>query len=56
MKDEMDLMDTIYIPSKYPVYSALPHAAPDEAICHEALNIARNTRDFVYDIMKAGSV
>lgn len=26
--DEIDLMDTIYVPSKYPVYSALPDALP----------------------------
>jgi len=55
-EDEMDLMDTIYIPSKYPVYSALPQAMPDQAICYEALNIARRARDFVYSIMKSGEV
>jgi len=26
-EDEMDLMDSIYVPSKYPVYSALPQAS-----------------------------
>lgn len=39
-EDEMDLMDSIYVPSKYPIYSALPHALPDTAVCHDALNIA----------------
>jgi HEPN domain-containing protein len=28
-EDEMDLMDSIYVPSKYPVYSALPQTLPD---------------------------
>jgi HEPN domain-containing protein len=55
-EDEMDLMDAIYVPSKYPVYSALPQAIPDQALCHEALNIARRVRDFVHGILKSGKV
>lgn len=55
-EDEMDLMDTIYVPSKYPVYSALPEALPDRAICHEALSIARKTRDFAYGAMDSNEV
>jgi HEPN domain-containing protein len=51
-EDEMDLMDTIYIPSKYPVYSALPHTMPEPVICHEALKIARKVREFISDILK----
>ena len=42
--DEMDLMDTIYLPSKYPVYSALPHAMPEPEICKDALKIAEKVR------------
>ena len=38
-EDEIDLMDAIYIPSKYPAYSALPRAMPDQTICHAALNV-----------------
>lgn len=52
-EDEIDLMDTIYIPSKYPAYSALPRAMPNQTICHEALNVARKTREFVHDLMKS---
>jgi hypothetical protein len=37
-------------------YSALPQAIPDQALCHEALNIARRVRDFVHGIMKSGKV
>ena len=55
-EDAIDLMDAIYIPSKYPVYSALPQAMPDQAICHEALNIARRARDFVHGIVKSGEL
>ena len=42
--DEMDLMDTIYLPSKYPIYSALPHALPEPGICKDALRIAEKVR------------
>lgn len=55
-EDEMDLMDAIYIPSKYPVYSALPRAMPDAAICHEALNVARRVREFAHYIVKSGEL
>lgn len=50
-EDDIDLMDTIYIPSKYPVYSALPHAMPNRSICNEALQIARETKDFILNIL-----
>ena len=33
-EDEMDLIDSIYIPSKYPVYYALPQALPDQSNIH----------------------
>ena len=46
-EDEMDLMDSIYVPSKYPIYSALPHTTPDRAICRDALAIARKVKDIV---------
>ncbi len=51
-EDEMDLMDAIYIPSKYPVYSALPQTIPDDAICHEALSVARKVRIFACGIVR----
>jgi HEPN domain-containing protein len=51
-EDEMDLMDSIYVPSKYPVYSALPSALPDSAICRDALSIAHKVKDFTTGILK----
>jgi HEPN domain-containing protein len=51
-EDEMDLMDSIYVPSKYPVYSALPQALPDPAICRDALSIARKVKDLVTESLK----
>ncbi len=44
-EDEMDLMDSIYVPSKYPVYSALPHTMPDPDICRDAIKVARSVRE-----------
>ena len=53
-EEEMDLMDTIYVPSKYPDYSALPHTQPDASICHDALGIARKVQDRVRGILQGG--
>lgn len=49
--DDMDLMDTIYVPSKYPLYSALPHALPDPEICKDALKAAKKVRDLVSRVL-----
>ncbi len=38
--DECDLLDSIYLPSKYPVGSALPDYYPDEEITKNCLTIA----------------
>lgn len=51
-EDEMDLMDSIYIPSKYPVYSALPQALPDPVICRDALSIASKVKDLATEFLK----
>ena len=48
----MDLMDSIYVPSKYPVYSALPQALPDPSICRDALTIANKVKDLTTGILK----
>lgn len=50
--DEMDLMDTIYLPSKYPIYSALPNALPEPEICKDAMKIAEKVRDSICGILK----
>ena len=38
--DECELMDSIYLPSKYPVGSALPDFHPDKEITEKCLTIA----------------
>jgi HEPN domain-containing protein len=42
--DDCDLLDSIYISSKYPTASALPDYAPDEEICRQCLAIAEQVR------------
>jgi HEPN domain-containing protein len=49
--DNLDFMDTIYLPSKYPIYSALPNSLPNPEICREALKIAEQVRDSVSVIL-----
>ena len=50
----MDLTDSIYVPSKYPIYSALPKALPDSAICREALSIVNKVKNLTAEILKLG--
>jgi HEPN domain-containing protein len=38
--DDCDFLNSIYLPSKYPVGSALPDYEPDDEICRDAINIA----------------
>ena len=48
-EDECDLIDSIYLPSKYPVGAILPDFEPDEAICRQCLDIAERVQDFVQE-------
>jgi HEPN domain-containing protein len=45
--DEIELIDSIYLPSKYPVGSALPDFVPDEAVCRRCVGIAHAVADSV---------
>jgi HEPN domain-containing protein len=38
--DECELIDSTYLPSKYPPDSAMPSVTPDMALCEQCLNIA----------------
>ncbi len=48
-EEECDLLDTIYLPSKYPLGSVLPDFAPDRELCKRCLLIA----DMVVTTVKA---
>ena len=50
--DEIDFMDAICIPSKYPVYSALPRTVPDHSLCREALDVALRLQSSVRRILQ----
>lgn len=44
-EDECDLLDSIYIPSKYPLGSALPDFEPARDICERCIDIAKRVRN-----------
>ena len=46
-EDDMDLIDSIYLSSKYPFGSVLPDFEPDNSICETCINIARNIKEDV---------
>lgn len=50
-EDEIDLLDSIYLPSKYPVGSALPNLDPDQAVCERCVGVAQRVRDSVMDLL-----
>jgi HEPN domain-containing protein len=41
-EDERDLLDSIYLPSKYPLGGVIPEFEPDSKICQQCLGIAEN--------------
>ncbi len=47
--DEIDLIDSIYLSSKYPFGSVLPDFEPDETICFKCIKIASIVKE---DILK----
>jgi HEPN domain-containing protein len=40
-EEECDLINSIYLPTKYPLGSALPDFVPDQKICEEIMEIAK---------------
>lgn len=49
--DERDLLDSIYLPSKYPLASVLPDFEPDAEICKKCITIADNLQQTIYKIL-----
>lgn len=39
-EDECDFLDSIYLPTKYPIGSALPYFYPDKEICKNSIALA----------------
>ncbi len=46
--EECELLDSIYLPSKYPLGSALPASEPDAEICRKCMKIAENVLQNVH--------
>ena len=49
--DEIELLDSIYLPSKYPLTSALPDFYPDKNICQTCIDIAHRVLEATKKIL-----
>jgi len=50
--DECDFTDSIYLPSKYPLSSALPNFEPDTEICTQYISVAERLANSVKIILQ----
>ena len=50
--DECDFLDSIYLPTKYPIGSALPNFYPDEKICKNSISLADKVLNEVNSLLK----
>jgi HEPN domain-containing protein len=50
--DECDLLNTIYLPSKYPMGDAIDEIDPDDELCRIAIDIAENVFASAIDLIK----
>jgi HEPN domain-containing protein len=51
-EDECDFLDSIYLPTKYPLGSALPSFYPDEKICNDSILLAERVLNQVKGMLK----
>ncbi len=50
-EDERDLIDSIYLPSKYPIGGILPEFEPDMPTCQQCIAVAERVRGSITDIL-----
>ena len=50
--DECDFIDSIYLPTKYPIGSALPFFQPDKEICKKSISLAEHILIEVKEIIE----
>ncbi len=50
-EDECESLDSIYLPSKYPLGSAIPDYEPDEVLCNQCIAIAERVEISVNHIL-----
>ncbi|MBD3306285.1 HEPN domain-containing protein [candidate division KSB3 bacterium] len=51
-EDDIDLIDAIYMPVRYPVGSALPLFEPNQAICQQCLRIADRLGQWLQEMFR----
>jgi HEPN domain-containing protein len=51
-EDDIDLIDSIYMPVRYPIGSALPFFEPNQAICQQGLQIAERIRHWTEEMLR----
>jgi HEPN domain-containing protein len=49
--EDCELLDSVYLPSKYPLGSALPNFEPDETICKRSIDIAEKLESSVAQVL-----
>ena len=50
-EEDSDLLDTIYLPTKYPLGGALPEFEPDVSLCRRCLNISEKVAKKVQELL-----
>jgi len=50
-EEERDLLDSIYLPSKYPLGGILPDFEPDDKICKNCIGIAERVKKSVLEVI-----
>lgn len=51
-EDECDFLDSIYLPTKYPLGSALPLFYPDKSICKNSISLAERVIKEVNNLVR----
>jgi len=51
-EEECDLLDSIYLPSKYPLGSVLPDFEPDLQICERCISTAERVKSSVESLLQ----
>jgi HEPN domain-containing protein len=54
-EEECDFLDSIYLPSKYPIGGVLPDYQPNEDICNKAIQISKRVLSSIENILKKES-
>jgi HEPN domain-containing protein len=49
--EECDLLDSLYLPSKYPISSVLPDYEPNHELCSKSISIAKRVLEQIEEIV-----